>query len=74
MQLRVAPELRVPDNLPRNPASGAYDKKEWLKAFRSQPKEFDYVVNDVDIDGEIPSDLCGSLFRNRPALFERGRG
>ena len=47
--------------------------KEWTKAFLSQPEEFDYLVPEDDIDGELPADLCGSLFRNRPGLFERGR-
>lgn len=47
--------------------------KEWTKAFLSQPEEFDYLVPEDDIDGELPADLCGSLFRNRPGLFERGK-
>jgi Retinal pigment epithelial membrane protein len=47
--------------------------KEWTKAFLSQPEEFDYLIPEDDIDGELPADLCGSLFRNRPGLFERGR-
>lgn len=58
----------------RNPSSGTYDIKEWQKAFLSQPEEFDYIIDERSIDGEIPTDLCGSLFRNRPALFERGIG
>ena len=47
--------------------------KEWTKAFLSQPEEFDYFISEDDIDGELPADLCGTLFRNRPGLFERGR-
>lgn len=38
----------------------------------SQPQEFDYIVPSSDIEGVIPPELFGSLFRNRPALFERG--
>lgn len=56
----------------RNPSSGTYDIKEWQKAFLSQPEEFNYIIDERSIDGEIPTDLYGSLFRNRPALFERG--
>ena len=56
----------------RNPPSGTYDMKEWTKAFLSQPEEFDYLISEDDIDGELPADLCGTLFRNRPGLFERG--
>ena len=56
----------------RNPSSGTYDIKEWQKAFLSQPEEFNYFIDEKSIDGEIPADLCGSLFRNRPGLFERG--
>jgi hypothetical protein len=41
-----------------------------LSLFTSQPNEFDYFIN--EIDGDIPMDLEGTLFRNRPALFERG--
>ena len=41
-------------------------------AFVSQLEEFDYYIEDIHIDGEIPMDISGSLFRNRPARFERG--
>lgn len=53
-----------------NPPSGDYDYKYWSKAFRSQLKEFDYTITDVE--GQLPADFQGTLFRNMPALFERG--
>ena len=56
----------------RNPRTGEYDIKQWSKAFLSQPKEFNYDITKDNIEGVIPSDLCGTLFRNRPGLFERG--
>lgn len=60
------------DNIERNPSSGAYNFSQWEKAFRSQPNEYDYDINLEDIEGIIPNDINGSLFRNMPALFERG--
>ena len=56
----------------KNPEDGSYDYEYWKKAFVSQPKEFDYSIPASDIEGKIPVDLQGTLFRNRPALFERG--
>ena len=45
---------------------------QWKKAFLSQRQEFNYEVTANDIIGEVPTDLCGTLFKNRPGLFERG--
>lgn len=46
-------------------------KAAWAGAFRSQIKEFDYEI--TDIEGAIPAGLRGStLFRNGPSRFERG--
>jgi all-trans-8'-apo-beta-carotenal 15,15'-oxygenase len=53
-----------------NPSSGMYDYNYWKKAFVSQLQEFDYEV--TDIEGNIPIDLKGTLFRSFPARFERG--
>lgn len=40
---------------------------------RSQTHEMDYRVPSASIVGQIPSDLpSGTLFRNGPALMERG--
>jgi all-trans-8'-apo-beta-carotenal 15,15'-oxygenase len=64
--------MRIKKKLTRNPRSGAYDREEWSKAFVSQRDEFSYFIDNDSIEGKIPSDLSGSLFRNRPSLFERG--
>ena len=64
--------MRIKKKLSRNPRSGAYDREEWSKAFVSQRDEFSYFIDNDSIEGKIPSDLSGSLFRNRPSLFERG--
>mmetsp|Transcript_24254 Transcript_24254/g.23310 ORF Transcript_24254/g.23310 Transcript_24254/m.23310 type:complete len:637 (-) Transcript_24254:150-2060(-) len=56
----------------RNPSTGLYDTQQFKKAFISQPEEFEYYIDIDHIEGQIPLDFEGSLFRNRPALFERG--
>jgi hypothetical protein len=54
-----------------NPDSGDYSYDYWSKAFDSQLNEFDYEI--VEIDGEIPPSLSGTVFRSMPARFERGK-
>ena len=54
------------NNLP----DGSYDYNQWSKAFISQPIEMNYEV--TEIEGRIPLGFEGILFRNMPALFERG--
>lgn len=55
---------------PNNPSSGSYDHTYWSKAFKSQLREFDYVIDEVE--GEVPKTLKGTLFRSFPGRFERG--
>lgn len=45
-----------------------YSRKDWQKGYESQPKEFDYWID--DIEGEIPPELQGTLFRNGPGLLD----
>ncbi len=45
-------------------------KQRWTTAYDSMPGEFEYEVD--DIEGTIPADLCGSVWRNGPGNFERG--
>lgn len=56
----------------RNPISGGYDFNYWKKAFVSQPTEFEYTLNEDEIDGQVPASFSGTLYRMMPALFERG--
>ncbi|MEW5860829.1 MAG: carotenoid oxygenase family protein [Cyanobacteriota bacterium] len=51
----------VPDKLP-------YHIKKWQKGYESLPQEFDYWID--DIEGEIPAELEGTLFRNGPGLLD----
>ncbi|HAC64190.1 MAG TPA: Apocarotenoid-15,15'-oxygenase [Cyanothece sp. UBA12306] len=45
-----------------------YSREQWLRGYQSQPNEYDYWVD--DIEGEIPRQLQGTLFRNGPGLLE----
>src|SRR4028119_1913938 len=45
-----------------------FERKDWKRGYQSQPNEYDYWIDDVE--GEIPSALQGTLFRNGPGLLE----
>jgi all-trans-8'-apo-beta-carotenal 15,15'-oxygenase len=45
-----------------------YERNDWKKGYQSQPNEYDYWIDDVE--GEIPSALQGTLFRNGPGLLD----
>jgi all-trans-8'-apo-beta-carotenal 15,15'-oxygenase len=47
-----------------------YTLTDWQGGYQSQPQEFDYWID--DIDGTIPPELQGTLFRNGPGLLEVG--
>ncbi|MGA1622926.1 MAG: carotenoid oxygenase family protein [Synechocystis sp.] len=51
-------------------AAPSYDLTDWLRGYESQPQEWDYWIE--DIEGEIPSGLQGTLFRNGPGLLDIG--
>ena len=46
----------------------SYNLKEWKRGYESQPNEYDYAI--ADIEGEIPSELSGTIFRNGPGLLD----
>lgn len=48
----------------------SYNPQEWQKGYLSQPNEYNYTI--TNIDGEIPPDLKGTLFRNGPGLLDIG--
>ena len=57
--------------LESSPSSGpqtSFNRDDWRSGYRSQPKEFAYWIE--DIDGEIPAELTGTLFRIGPGLLE----
>ncbi|MBD1933834.1 MULTISPECIES: carotenoid oxygenase family protein [Cyanophyceae] len=45
-----------------------YHIKQWQKGYESLPQEFDYWID--DIEGQIPAELEGTLFRNGPGLLD----
>ncbi|MEL7245082.1 MAG: carotenoid oxygenase family protein [Cyanobacteria bacterium J06573_2] len=48
-----------------------FSKKAWAKAFEKPATEFPLTPLSI-IEGEIPSSLSGTLYRNGPGRFERG--
>jgi all-trans-8'-apo-beta-carotenal 15,15'-oxygenase len=42
--------------------------EDWAKGYQSQPNEYSYWID--EIEGVIPPDLRGTLFRNGPGLLE----
>lgn len=48
--------------------SKSYSLEDWQKGYDSQPNEYDYYID--NIEGEIPKDLEGTLYRNGPGLFD----
>ena len=42
--------------------------RDWARGYESQPDEYDYWID--EIEGIIPHELQGTLFRNGPGLFE----
>jgi all-trans-8'-apo-beta-carotenal 15,15'-oxygenase len=51
-------------------AAPAYTTADWQLGYRSLPVEHSYWID--EIDGQIPSDLQGTLFRNGPGLLDIG--
>ncbi|MGB3694233.1 MAG: carotenoid oxygenase family protein [Spirulinaceae cyanobacterium] len=46
----------------------SYNPEQWKQGYQSQLQESDYWVD--DIEGEIPTELEGTLFRNGPGLLD----
>ena len=58
-------------NTVTTPASSQpYNLKEWQRGYDSQPNEYEYEITEVE--GEIPAELSGTLFRNGPGLLDIG--
>ena len=60
----------TPAQKPSSLQARSYDPKDWQRGNDSQPQEFDYWID--DIEGEIPRELQGTLFRNGPGILEIG--
>lgn len=48
----------------------AYTMADWRGGTESLTQEYDYWIDDVE--GTVPTDLVGTLYRNGPGLLERG--
>lgn len=48
--------------------TNSYQRQDWQRGYESLTTEYDYAIDDVE--GQIPSELHGTLFRNGPGLFE----
>jgi all-trans-8'-apo-beta-carotenal 15,15'-oxygenase len=46
----------------------SYSQEDWQKGYVSLKEEFDYWID--EIEGEIPGELNGTLFRNGPGLLD----
>ena len=46
----------------------AYNRKDWQKGYQSQTEEHQYWIE--EIEGTIPPELNGTLFRNGPGLLD----
>ncbi|MGG6296849.1 carotenoid oxygenase family protein [Leptolyngbya sp. AN02str] len=45
-----------------------YNREEWSRGYESLREEFDYPID--EIEGDIPPELQGTLFRNGPGLLD----
>jgi all-trans-8'-apo-beta-carotenal 15,15'-oxygenase len=46
----------------------SYNAQDWQRGYESLKQEYDYWID--DIEGEIPQNLNGTLFRNGPGLLD----
>lgn len=63
MQIQIGERTAFP------PDALSYDLQNWQKGYRSLTQEQDYWIDEVE--GQIPPDLSGTLFRNGPGLLDR---
>jgi len=48
--------------------TNSYTRQDWQRGYESVKEESDYWIDDVE--GQIPPELQGTLFRNGPGLLE----
>ncbi len=64
--------MQTQDRLSKNQtiktATKPYNREDWKRGYESQPQETDYWIS--NIDGQIPPELNGTLFRNGPGLMD----
>ncbi len=62
--LSSQPDFTTTDQASDRPC---YTREDWQRGYQSQPQESTYWI--TDIQGQIPPDLRGTLFRNGPGLL-----
>ncbi|MEA5533321.1 carotenoid oxygenase family protein [Crocosphaera sp. XPORK-15E] len=55
-------------SIEKNTKNQPYNRQEWQQGYQSQPNEYNYWID--EIEGIIPDELQGTLFRNGPGLLE----
>jgi all-trans-8'-apo-beta-carotenal 15,15'-oxygenase len=59
---------RLSKNQTIKTATKPYNREDWKRGYESQRQETDYWIE--NIDGQIPPELNGTLFRNGPGLMD----
>jgi all-trans-8'-apo-beta-carotenal 15,15'-oxygenase len=57
---------------PRNDGTGVFDMEDWKWCYSSNWDIASTAYKCSDIEGTVPADLRGTLFRNGPGNFQRG--
>ena len=60
------PELTSPPA--SNRATASYSREDWQRGYASQPQEMEGWIDDMD--GVLPPELSGTIFRNGPGLTD----
>lgn len=69
MFYRPKPEPSATSTIaPSAKAADTFSMEDWRGGYRSQPQEYAYWIE--DIEGEIPPELEGTLYRNGPGLLD----
>lgn len=58
------------NTIPQEVNSQSYNTAEWRGGYNSQPHQYEYEI--TEIEGKIPPELSGTLFRNGPGLLDIG--
>ena len=58
------------DTISQTANNQPYNIEEWRRGYDSQPNEYQYEI--TEIEGQIPAELSGTLFRNGPGLLDIG--
>ncbi|MBD2462386.1 carotenoid oxygenase family protein [Oscillatoria sp. FACHB-1407] len=66
--MQTVPDQSTQAKVTTTPDANPYNLQDWQKGYRSLKQEHDYWID--DIEGEIPTDLQGTLFRNGPGLLD----